>query len=382
MLYGVNSIPKTLFIDETGVISHVRFGSLAGKGDIEAAFKTAGTISKSDVISNVNMTSITQMNAIITWISSATGGSSVTLTDGKQTRALNEAALTTNHMVAFGSLTAGTVYNVTITARDAAGKEHSTEGYSFQTLRDTTPPAIQDAKATQVTADGITIIWATDEAATGQIEYGETAAYGSMSATDTMLTTSHSINITGLKSETLYYLRVRSKDALGNEAKMDLPAVTTKVANPIGAEVGKKAADFSLLGVDGKTVQLSALKGKIVMLQFFNTECNACIAEMPLIRKIYREWQPKGLQLFAITRETHIANLQTFANIYQLTFPILMDPGEKVVETYQVPFTPYSIFIDGDGVVRAINEGRFSSENNLTQLLNSLFNPGGNVTGK
>ncbi len=383
-LYGVNNIPKTFFIDEAGMIAHVRFGSLAGKGDIEAALKTTGTdtVKKSAVISNVNISSLTQANAIVTWTSNATGSGSVTITDGKQMRMLTEAAVTTNHMVAFGSLTAGTVYSVKITIRDTAGKEYSTEGYSFRTLRDITPPIIQDAKASQIAANSITVTWATDEAATGQVEFGETTVYGGTTTIDAMLTTSHSVSVSGLKSETVYYLRVKSKDAQGNEAKIDLPMVTTKSIYTSGAEVGKKAPDFSLLGIDGKTVQLSALKGKIVILQFFNTECRTCVTEMPLIRKMYREWQDKGLQIFAITKETHIANLQMFANIYQLTFPILMDPDEKVVEAYQVPFTPYFVFIDGDGVIRNINEGRFTNEDDLTQTLNSLFYTGSSAPKK
>ena len=375
-LYGVNNITKTFFINEAGIISHVRFGSLAGKGDIETAFKAVGgsdTVKKSSVISNVNVSSLTQTNAIVTWTSNMTGSGSVTITDGKQMRLLNETAVTTNHMIAFGSLAAGSVYTVKIPVKDTTGKEYSTEGYSFRTLRDTTPPVIQEAKASQVAANSITVTWSTDEAATGQVEYGETSAYGQTTTIDTMLTTSHSITVSGLKSETLYHVRVKSKDVQGNEAKTDLPAVTTKSIYTTGAEIGKKAPDFSLLGIDGKTVQLSALKGKIVILQFFNTECRSCVTEMPLIRKIYNEWQPKGLQLFAITKETHIANLQMFANVHQLTFPILMDPDEKVVEAYRVPFTPYFVFIDSDGVIRHINEGRLANEDDVIQTLNSLF---------
>jgi peroxiredoxin len=154
---------------------------------------------------------------------------------------------------------------------------------------------------------------------------------------------------------------------------LDLATITTKQALTGGIAVGMRAPDFILKGIDGKTVQLSTLKGHPVMLQFFHTECRACVTEMPMIKKVYNEWRDRGLLLYTITRESHIANLQTFANIHQLTFPMLMDPDEQVTDQYQIPFTPYFIFIDSDGIVREINEGRFSSETVLIEALNKIL---------
>jgi glucose/arabinose dehydrogenase len=83
---------------------------------------------------------------------------------------------------------------------------------------DTTAPTISGVSASSVTSSSATITWATNEAATSQVEYGTTAAYGTTTPIDISLAISHSTVVTGLAPQTTYTYRVRSKDAAGNEA--------------------------------------------------------------------------------------------------------------------------------------------------------------------
>ncbi len=83
---------------------------------------------------------------------------------------------------------------------------------------DTTLPSFQSVSPSSITETGATISWKTDEPTTGQVEYGETDKYGSKTAEDTKLSTSHSVTLTGLDPGTTYYFKVISKDASGNEA--------------------------------------------------------------------------------------------------------------------------------------------------------------------
>jgi hypothetical protein len=69
---------------------------------------------------------------------------------------------------------------------------------------------ISSVTATGMTATSVTITWTTDIASDSQVEYGLTTAYGSMSALDSTLVTSHSINLTGLTAGTTYHYRVIS----------------------------------------------------------------------------------------------------------------------------------------------------------------------------
>jgi hypothetical protein len=100
--------------------------------------------------------------------------------------------------------------------KDAAGN-WSTPATDMIVL-DATPPAISSVSASGITQTAATITWTTNEAATSQVDYGTTTSYGQSSALDASLVTNHSVTVSGLSAGTLYHVRVRSKDAAGNEA--------------------------------------------------------------------------------------------------------------------------------------------------------------------
>jgi hypothetical protein len=83
---------------------------------------------------------------------------------------------------------------------------------------DSTPPVISSVAASSITSSSASISWSTNEASDTQVEYGTTTGYGSATAPDGTMVTSHNATIAGLSPSTLYHYRVRSKDAAGNQA--------------------------------------------------------------------------------------------------------------------------------------------------------------------
>lgn len=81
---------------------------------------------------------------------------------------------------------------------------------------DTTPPTISSVSVSVITQNSATISWVTNEASDTQINYGLTSSYGSSSSLNSSMTTSHSVNLTGLSAGTVYHYRVRSRDSAGN----------------------------------------------------------------------------------------------------------------------------------------------------------------------
>src|SRR3989344_4570327 len=81
---------------------------------------------------------------------------------------------------------------------------------------DTTPPTISSISSSGVTTSGATVSWNTNEASDTQVEYGATTSYGSQTALNSSLVTSHSATLSGLSASTLYHYRVKSRDAAGN----------------------------------------------------------------------------------------------------------------------------------------------------------------------
>ena len=83
---------------------------------------------------------------------------------------------------------------------------------------DTTAPAITGVAVSDITSSAATIAWTTDEPASSQVEYGLTASYGSTTASDTNMVTSHSVTLSGLSPSTTYHYLAVSLDKAGNKA--------------------------------------------------------------------------------------------------------------------------------------------------------------------
>jgi hypothetical protein len=100
---------------------------------------------------------------------------------------------------------------------------------------DTTAPIISDISAGSLTTTSATIIWATNEQANSQVEYGPTNALGSSTLPDPALVSSHSQSLTGLSPNTTYFYRVLSRDGAGNQSVSPISSFTTPLIDPPSA---------------------------------------------------------------------------------------------------------------------------------------------------
>jgi phosphodiesterase/alkaline phosphatase D-like protein len=212
-------LPSTVY--HFRVLSRDNVGNLGNSGD-----NTFTTTSPPDttppVISSITEGSVTSTNATITWNTDEDATSQVeygTTTAYGSTSALNSTPVT-SHSRALSGLTSSTTYHYRVLSRDGAGNLATSADNTFSTLAapDITPPVISSIAEGSVTSTSVSISWKTDEGATSQVEYGTTMSYGSTSALNSTLVTSHSRSLSGLTSSTTYHYRVISSDAAGNLA--------------------------------------------------------------------------------------------------------------------------------------------------------------------
>ena len=101
-------------------------------------------------------------------------------------------------------------------------------------------------------------------------------------------------------------------------------------------KVGEQAPDFSMKLTNGKTVKLSGLKGKVVMLQFTASWCSVCRKEMPFIESdIWQKHKSNpNFTLMAIDRDEPLETVLKFAKAIPITYPIGLDPHANIFALY------------------------------------------------
>ncbi len=226
------------------------------------------------LISNILVTEVNDTNAVITWTTDEPSTTQVeygtTISFGK-TSALND-ELVTKHTVKLSALNPNTQYYYKVRSKDAGGNlatSNAEEKFSTATPPDVNPPVISGIKIADISDTTATITWITDEKATGVIEYGASVAYGTTVQEDSLLT-NHSLTLSGLEPEKTYFFRIKSKDANKNEAMSEITQpFKTLTPVPTGPDVGKRAPDFKVYTLDGASITLSSLRGKIVMVNFW-----------------------------------------------------------------------------------------------------------------
>lgn len=101
-------------------------------------------------------------------------------------------------------------------------------------------------------------------------------------------------------------------------------------------KIGQQTPNFSTLSIDGKTIQLSDLKGKVVMLQFTASWCSVCRREMPHIEKdIWQKYKDNpNFALFGIDLDEPQDVVEKYIKQIPVSYPVLLDPEGKIFYLY------------------------------------------------
>jgi len=152
------------------------------------------------------------------------------------------------------------------------------------------------------------------------------------------------------------------------------PPPPVDLSIPVGLQVGLRAPDFTLQAMDGKQYRLSEIAGQPVLINYWATWCIPCKAELPILQKLYQEYQPKGLVILTVDaiEQDSADNVQGIISQFGLTFPVLLDHGGQFAGLYQAIFFPTTLLVDASGVIREINLGD-STEVELRASLDKML---------
>jgi peroxiredoxin len=149
----------------------------------------------------------------------------------------------------------------------------------------------------------------------------------------------------------------------------------TEGSPPVPA--GDMAADFKLEDAfTGETLSLKQLRGKVVFLNVWATWCGPCREEMPSMETLYDELKSnKDFVMLAVSQDTKgKAAVVSYAEKNGYHFKILLDPENKVGESYGVSGVPETFIIDRKGRIVAHHMGAFDwSRPDVKQALRELL---------
>jgi peroxiredoxin len=136
------------------------------------------------------------------------------------------------------------------------------------------------------------------------------------------------------------------------KASLDNPKFAAAMSKLEAEDRQREHADFTLTDLQGKAWTLQSLKGKVVLVNFWATWCPPCRKEMPDLDALYRNLKDRGLIVLAISDED-AAKVRPYIQEHNVSYPILLDPGRKVNEAFQVEGIPKSFVYDRNGKLAA-----------------------------
>jgi peroxiredoxin len=115
---------------------------------------------------------------------------------------------------------------------------------------------------------------------------------------------------------------------------------------------GSLAPDFTLKDLSGRPVQLSSLRGKVVLLNFWATWCPPCQGEVPSMVRLNQLMQGKAFQMLAVSIDEGGKDaVNTFFTKRGATLPALLDTDGAVARRYGTTGVPETFVIDARGVI-------------------------------
>jgi len=138
-------------------------------------------------------------------------------------------------------------------------------------------------------------------------------------------------------------------------------------------DVNSKAPDFTAKDMDGNTVHLSDLKGRVVLLDFWASWCVPCKKSMPHLIELYNAFRDTSFTIIGVNVDTQQDKVKEFEEELNadIPFPVIFDKDSKIPPKYEVEGMPTTVIINKDGIIKYKEVGY---TNELKEKLDKTIN--------
>jgi cytochrome c biogenesis protein CcmG/thiol:disulfide interchange protein DsbE len=146
------------------------------------------------------------------------------------------------------------------------------------------------------------------------------------------------------------------------------------------AQPGDRVKDFELALFSGyeyngkPSVDLASLQGKVLLINFWASWCKPCEQEAAELRSAWAYYKDRGDVLFlGVDYVDTEPNAREYLKKFDITFPNGPDVGTRISQLFRIKGVPETYFIDRNGILRYVQVGPFSSQDQIRAIIDPLL---------
>jgi len=113
--------------------------------------------------------------------------------------------------------------------------------------------------------------------------------------------------------------------------------------------------ELEATAIDGSTIDLKKMRGKVVLLDFWAIWCGPCLKEIPNVKAVYTKFHERGFEIIGISLDENSEALARFTKAQGMSWPQYLDENKKVSQRFEIDGVPTMWLLNKQGVIANLN---------------------------